>query len=240
MKKKVLAIALAVALLAIMVSGSLAYFTAQDKVTNTFTVGSVSIEIFENDTATTEDVRQLGVLTPVVAAEPSADESYIAKVVDVKNTGLNSAYIRTHIGMPTALVSYLLLDVVLENTDWTYIGATTAVVDGVEYTVYTYDHTAAVTAGQFTDELLQGVYLRSDVDLEENAEGDLEFILRDLQTGDKAASSGFVAHEKQADGSYVSANVNILVASEAIQTQGFSGATVALNSGFGAGTNPWQ
>lgn len=240
MKKKVLAIALAVALLAIMVSGSLAYFTAQDQVTNTFTVGSVRIEIYENDTATTEDVRELGVLTPVVAAEPNTDESYIDKVVDVKNTGLNSAYIRTHIGMPTALVNFLRLDVVLEDTDWVYIGATTAEVDGVAYTVYTYDHTAAVTAGQFTDELLQGVYLKGDVDLEENADGDLEFILRDLQTGEKVASSGFVAHELQTDGSYVSANVNILVASEAIQTQGFSGATVALNSGFGAGTNPWQ
>ena len=240
MKKKILTVALVVALLAIMVSGSLAYFTAQDQVTNTFTVGSVKIEIYENDTATNETVRNLGVLMPVVATDPSTDESYIDKVVDVKNTGASEAYIRTHIGMPTALVDFLRLDVELEDTDWTYIGATTAEVDGVAYTVYTYDHTAAVTAGQFTDELLQGVYLRSDVDLEENADGDLEFILRDLQTGDKAASSGFVAHEKQADGSYVSANVNILVASEAIQTAGFSGATVALNSGFGTGTNPWN
>ena len=52
MKKKILAIALAMALLAIVVSGSLAYFTAQDKVTNTFTVGSVKIEIYENEEAT--------------------------------------------------------------------------------------------------------------------------------------------------------------------------------------------
>ena len=240
MKKKVLTIALAIALIAIMVSGSLAYFTAQDNVTNTFTVGSVKIEIYENDTATEEDVRQLGVLTPVVAAEPSTDESYIAKVVDVKNTGLNSAYIRTHIGTPTALVDFLRLDVVLDGTDWAYIGATTAEVDGVAYTVYTYDFTSPVDANAFTHELLQGVYLRSDVDLQENAAGDLEFILRDLQTGDVAATSGFVAHKLNQDGTYTSANIAILVASEAIQTQGFSDATTALNSGFGANTNPWN
>ena len=244
MKKKILTVALVVALLAIMVSGSLAYFTAQDQVTNTFTVGSVKIEIYENDTATNETVRNLGVLMPVVAADPSTDESYIDKVVDVKNTGASEAYIRTHIGMPTALVDFLRLDVALEDTDWTYIGATTATVEidgvNVEYTVYTYDHTAAVPAGQFTDELLQGVYLRSDVDLEENADGDLEFILRDLQTGEKTATSTFVAHKLNQDGTYTSANINILVASEAIQTAGFSGATVALNSGFGTGTNPWN
>ena len=239
MKKKILTVALVVALLAIMVSGSLAYFTAQDQVTNTFTVGSVKIEIYENDTATNETVRNLGVLMPVVAADPSTDESYIDKVVDVKNTGASEAYIRTHIGMPTALVDFLRLDVVLEDTDWTYIGATTAEVDGVAYTVYTYDHTAAVPAGQFTDELLQGVYLRSEVDLEENADGDMVFILRDLQTGEKTATSAFVAHELNQDGTYTSANINILVASEAIQTAGFSGATVALNSGFGTDTNPW-
>ena len=41
MKKKVLSIALIVALIAIVVSGSLAYFTDRDEVNNTFTIGSV-------------------------------------------------------------------------------------------------------------------------------------------------------------------------------------------------------
>ena len=40
MKKKVLTVALVVALIAIMVSGTLAYFTDNDEVTNTFTIGS--------------------------------------------------------------------------------------------------------------------------------------------------------------------------------------------------------
>lgn len=234
MKKKILAIALAVAVLAIMVSGSLAYFTAQDKVTNTFTVGSVKIEIYENDQPTTDDTIEFGTLIPIVNTDdPAADESYTAKVVDVKNTGKNDAYIRTHIAIPTALVGYLHLD--LTESGWERQADSTATVDGVAYTVYAWDHTAAVTPGSFTNELLQGVYLGADVDLEENAAGDLVFILRDAN-GKKIADSGFVAHTKTANG-YTSATVNVLVASQAIQSAGFTGATAALNSGFNA--NPW-
>ena len=57
MKKKILGVALVVALVAIMVGGTLAYFTAEDEVTNTFTIGSVKIEIYENDAPTEIDDR---------------------------------------------------------------------------------------------------------------------------------------------------------------------------------------
>ena len=105
MKKKILTVALVVALLAIMVTGTLAYFTDQDEVTNTFTVGSVKIEVYENGEETPDAIKPLGVLTPVVSAEPSDDVSYKDKVVDVKNTGKNDAYIRVHIAMPTAILA---------------------------------------------------------------------------------------------------------------------------------------
>ena len=237
MKKKVLTVALVVALIAIMVSGTLAYFTDNDEVTNTFTIGSVKIEIYENDNATTSDTISFGKLTPVVKETPSEDVSYINKVVDVKNIGANDAYIRTHIAVPTALIDYLQLDVT--TTGWSYIGSTTATVGGVNYTVFTYDHTAAVAPNGFTSELLQGVYLKSDVDLAENADGNLVFVKK--TNGEITHNSGYVAHTKNADGTYTSASVNILVASEAIQAQGFeNGATNALNSGFGTNTNPWQ
>lgn len=235
MKKKVLIGAIIVAVLAIVVSTSLAYFTAQDKATNVFTVGSVKIEVYENDEATDSDVIEFGRLTPVVNVDdPAADVSYIDKVIDIKNTGSNDAYIRTHIALPTALVDYLHLDI--SESGWTRQADSTATVDGVDYTVYTYDHAAAVTKGEFTAELLQGVYLGADVDLEENADGDLCFILRDTN-GNKIADSGFVAHTLNADGTYSSAEVNVLVASQAIQAEGFSDATTALNSGFDS--NPW-
>ncbi len=243
MKKKVLSIALAAALIAIMVSGSLAYFTAEDKVDNTFTIGSVLIEIYENGEATPDAAKPLGKLTPIVNTQtPGNDESYMDKVVKVKNTGANAAYIRTHIAVPTALVEYLELDFTNPLAIWQSIGQTTATVgeDDMPYTVFTYDHADAVEPGAFTAELLQGVYLKSNVDLEEDASGDLVFILRDSD-GNKIDTSDFVAHTKNDDGSYTSVTVNVLVASEAIQAQGFNnGATNALNSGFGEDTNPWQ
>ena len=238
MKKKILLAALAVALIAIMVGGSLAYFTAEDQVTNTFTIGSVKIEIYENEEATEEDTISFGSLMPIVnTQDPSADISYIEKVVDVKNTGNNDAYIRAHIAIPTSLIDFLQLDVTTNG--WSYIGATTATVDGVEYTVFTYDHLAAVAPDAFTNELLQGVYLKSDVDLVEDANGNLVFVLRDAD-GKITKTSDFIAHTKNANGAYTSNIINVLIASQAIQAQGFNNATDALNAGFGANTNPWQ
>lgn len=235
MKKKILTAAIIVSVLALMVGTSLAYFTAEDKAENVFTIGSVKIEVYENNEPTDEDTFEFGTLTPIVDVNnPAGDISYIDKVVDIKNIGNNDAYIRTHIALPTALVDYLVLDI--SETGWTKQADSTATVDGVAYTVYTYDHDAAVSKDNFTAELLQGVYLAANVDLEEDANGNLMFILRDAD-GEKIADSGFVAHTKNADGTYTSAEVNVLVASQAIQADGFGGATEALNSGFNS--NPW-
>jgi len=238
MKKKVLAVAAVVALVAVMVGGSLAYFAAEDEVTNTFTIGSVNIEIHENGTPTPEDTMPFGSLVPIVnTAVPEEDANYIPKVVSVKNTGINDAYVRTHIAIPAQLVGYLYLD--LSEAGWVRQADSAATVDGVAYEVFTYDYTAAVTGGSFTNELLKGVYLGSDVDLEKDPNGNLVFVKR--SNGTVTDNSEFIAHVKNADGTYTSATVTVLVASEAIQAEGFNNdASAALNAGFGANTNPWQ
>lgn len=237
MKKKILSLALVIALFAIMVGGTLAYFSAEDEVTNTFTVGSVKIEIYENDIATENDAYPFGPLVPVVnTTNPAEDDSYHAKSVEVKNTGLNDAYVRTHIAIPSKLVGYLYLD--LNEAGWTRQQDSTATVEGVDYVVFTYDYNEKLAPNAFTTELLKGAYLGSNVDLQEDeTTGNLEFILRD-NAGKVTHTSGFDAHTKTASG-YESAEVNILVASQAIQAQGFDNATStdALNSGFAA--NPW-
>lgn len=237
MKKKILMLALTVALLAIVVGGSLAYFIAEDEVTNTFTMGSVKIEIYENGKATDSDTISFGALKPIVNVDnPGEDANYMKKVVEVKNIGVNDAYIRTHIAIPTALVNYLCLEV--NTANWSKQANTAAIVDGVAYTVYTFDYESAVSGASFTTELLKGVYLSSDVDMVEDSQGNLLFVKR--TDGEITYESGFVAHTKTADG-YVSNVINVLVASCAIQTRGFeNGPTDALNTGFGQGTNPWQ
>ena len=56
MKKKLLAIGLAVAVLAVTIVGmSIAYFTDTDNETNTFTVGNVHIELNEQERKLNED-----------------------------------------------------------------------------------------------------------------------------------------------------------------------------------------
>ena len=238
MKKKVLTVALAAVMLTLLVGGTLAFFTAEDQVTNTVTVGSVEIEIYENGEETTKDTMIFGRLIPVVNETPSEDKNYIKKVVEVKSTGKNAAYIRVHIAIPTSLVGYLETDI---NTDgWELKGTTDASVKGVAYTVVTYDWQKKVEPGTFTAELLRGVYLANDVDIQDNpatpAE-DLEFC---KPNGDGTYRfSGFAAHSKTSAG-YSTNTVSVLVAAEGMQDRGFENAAQALDAGFGANTNPWQ
>ena len=247
MKKKVLAIALAVVLLAVMVGGSLAYFTDTDQVTNTFTVGSVLIDIWENDAITDKDIIEFKEpMLPVVdKTNLSNDPGYFEKVIKVESNGENEAYIRTLIAIPKSLVDYLILDLNNDNS-WALVASyEVKAEDDLIYTVYAYDHLAAVApkddngASGFTSELLKGVYLDSSVDIKDNpatATGDLEFCKPNGQGG--YTFSGFTAHEK-VDGGYKTNTISVLVAAQAIQAQGFSNATTALNTGFPVGTNPW-
>ena len=116
MKKKITALCLCVALLAIAVVGaSLAYFTDTKSATNTFTVGNVKIKLIEEQS--NEDhtgfVPYEGnkVLMPIVGSaqgekytngQPMA-KNYIDKVVTIKNTGNSAAWIRAYYAVPSAL-----------------------------------------------------------------------------------------------------------------------------------------
>ena len=88
MKKKIISCSLAVALCVVTIAGgTLAYFTADDKAQNDFTVGNAAIELQE----------------PSWDAE-KADNLYpgqtVAKDPQVKNTGANPVYIRVKVENP--------------------------------------------------------------------------------------------------------------------------------------------
>lgn len=116
MKKKITALCLCVALLAVAVVGaSLAYFTDNDQVDNTFTAGSVKIQLIEEQSNAdhTGFVPYDGdkVLMPIVGSaqgekypngQPAA-ENYIDKVVTIKNTGNSAAWIRAYYAVPSDL-----------------------------------------------------------------------------------------------------------------------------------------
>ena len=95
MKKKLTAIFLCVALVAIaVVSASLAYFTDTKTATNTFTVGNVKIDLIEQQKGANglEDFVSNKILLP-----GTSDKNAVSKIVTVKNTGENAAYVRIQV-----------------------------------------------------------------------------------------------------------------------------------------------
>ena len=103
MKKKLTAIFLCVALVAIaVVSASLAYFTDTDNETNTFAVGNVKIDLIEQQKGANglEDFVSNKTLLP-----GTSDKNAVSKIVTVKNTGENDAWVWVDLKIPAYLVS---------------------------------------------------------------------------------------------------------------------------------------
>ena len=102
MKKKIVSLALAVCLIAIAAVGTLAYFTDKDTATNTFTVGNVAIDLIEQQKTDNglADFDQNKKLLP-----GTSDVNAVSKIVTVKNTGANDAWVWVDLKIPAYLVS---------------------------------------------------------------------------------------------------------------------------------------
>lgn len=103
MKKKILVLCLVVALaVTAVVGGTLAYFTDKDAETNTFTVGNVKIDLIEQQKGAQglEDFDNGKVLVP-----GTSDVNAVSKIVTVKNTGANDAWVWVDLKIPAYLVS---------------------------------------------------------------------------------------------------------------------------------------
>lgn len=93
MKKKILLVAAMIACFAIAASGTLAYFTTEDTAHNVITSGGVNIELVEKtkgEDGTEVDFPPEG----VTGVMPGAS---VSKIVSVKNTGENEAWIRVQV-----------------------------------------------------------------------------------------------------------------------------------------------
>ena len=117
-KKTILVAAIAVMLVAaLVVGGTLAYFTDTKDAKNTFTVGNVSIDLIEQqrnaDGSKLVAFEQGKTLYPIVGSAQGAKDkwgmplakNYVDKIINVKNTGKSDAYVRVYVAVPTALVS---------------------------------------------------------------------------------------------------------------------------------------
>ena len=264
MKKKLTAIFLCVALVAIAVVGaSLAYFTDTDNETNTFTVGNVKIDLIEkqrvvddegNKTTELEDFEQEKKLYPLVgSAQGEKDElgmptakNYVDKMVTIKNTGSEKAYIRAYFAIPSALddgyetfnagmniLHFNFGNKVAEDGTvtstygnewnwqhdgkWNYFETT---IDGIAYNVYYADYYQAVDAGATTEQFVQGVYLDKSFDMKDGKP----------YAFDK---------EFEVDAAWDWSKVSCPVYAVACQAEGFDNATDAITAAFGANYNPW-
>ena len=107
-KRKILALALTIAMIAILaVGGSLAYFTDTETATNVFTVGDVEIALHESNGEGAEDEAYTEwlatqTLKPNVNNDKKGD-NVIPKIVTVENTGTNDAYMWIEVWVPSAL-----------------------------------------------------------------------------------------------------------------------------------------
>ena len=232
MKKKVLAISLAVALIAIMVSGTLAYFTAEDEVMNTFTIGSVEIDLWENGVEAGESM-SMGQLIPVVGSDPTKEsDNYQMKAVQVKNTGLNPAYVEVFIAVPKVLDDAGVLKLMnnypeSETYGWdTPVNVGTMTNADVVYNVYKYRYSTALNAGMITDEAIEYVYIdsKADMDVTRDANGTI-------------TEAYFTMNGQTVDFNVATMALDVYVASWAIQSEGFADAQSALTTFTKA--HPW-
>ena len=257
MKKKITALCLCAAMLAIAIVGaSLAYFTDTKDATNTFTVGNVKIELIEQQRGENglEPFEQNKKLYPIVGSAqgekdalgmPTA-KNYVDKMVTIKNTGSEAAYIRTYFAIPSALddgyetfnaglnvlhfnFGNKVVNGAISSTEgvewiwthgskWNYFETTLS--DGIKYNVYYADYYQAVDAGATTEQLVQGVYLDKTFDIKDG----------------KCYAFG---KEVTLDNGWDWEKVSCPVFAVAVQAAGFASAEEAVTAAFGANYNPW-
>ena len=220
MKKKILALSIALGAFALILSaGTMAYFTDRtDVVKNVFTIGNVEIDLIE-------DFTQNSLLMP-----GSNVVNNVKKEVSVKNTGASDAYVRVHIAIPNILdngdpsfdassnvlhFNYAADSIGENKWDWsTTTGAPyegqwnyyEQTIDNVKYNVYVVTYGKALAKNEETAEkAMYQVYLDSRV------------------TNADAARINEALNN----------DVNIKVVAEACQKDGFTDAYDALNTGFG-------
>jgi len=92
MKRKIALLALLAVFAAIAASGTIAYFTSETHAHNVITSGGIDIDLLEWSVAPTDEAHTNGV--PFENLNGVMPSQTVNKIVEVKNTGANDAYVR--------------------------------------------------------------------------------------------------------------------------------------------------
>ena len=250
--KKALVLVLSLVLVAVVsVASTLAYFNSSNTKVNVMTAGNVEIELVEqqrNEEGTAlEDFEQGKALTPLVgSAQGEKDQfgmpkaaNYQDKIISVKNTGANDAYVRVLVALPAVLNEGDASEVALHSNlgnrvnlageyteewgdqwktnwhwDYTSVESTKVTIDGVEYVVDCYTFKDTLATGAQTSAAFAGVYLDSRVDFKNGV---------------------YVMGDKELTG--FNGVVTIPVIAQAVQADGFKDALTAFETSFPYGEN---
>ena len=233
MKKKLLTTLSVVLILGLAALGILAYLTDTDSDVNVMTLGNVSIEQIEqerNANGELVDFTQNKALYPAVYSEgiltwddtkveingteynvfDASMKNVLDKIVTVKNTGKSDAYVRTVIAFESPEgFNDELLHINYNSTDTETGDWEYVTIEGNRYVVTTFTYKEKLAAGATSAPSLMQVYL------------------------DPAATNEDVAAcDGNGNGTY-----DILVLSQAVQTEGFADAATALETAFPKGDN---
>lgn len=241
MKKRVLSIALVVAMIAIIAAGSFAYFTDKDEATNTFTVGNVKIDLIESSLHRTNagnnnPQSQLWSDLPMEGGDHYTDaqikdnakeytctdvkvapgQSY-HKMPYVVNTGVNDAYVRIRVLIPAAMNDP---DIIAPQTMYT-----SSAISGNK-PEFTFGYDAKVTVNVDGKDYVPYVFTR----VEPLKASEMTYWNVWGTVGLSSKVTNEVVDELVEAGAIVDGTFNVLVQADAIQAEGFDNATKAFDA----------
>ena len=257
MKKKLTLVVTCVVLVAAMViGGTLAYFTDTDDATNTFAVGNVKIELIEQQRGENGLVpfEQNKKLYPIVgSAQGEKDEygmpiakNYVDKMVTIENTGTEKAYIRAYFAIPSALddgyeTFNAGLNVLHFNFGNKVVNGAISSTEGVEW-IWTHGNKWNYFETTLNDGIKYNVYYADyyqAVDAGATTEQLVQGVYLDKTFDIKDGKCYAFDKEVTLDDGWNWNSVSCPVFAIACQAEGFDNATAAMEAAFGAQYNPW-
>lgn len=257
MKKKITALCLCVALLAVAVVGaSLAYFTDTDNADNTFTVGNVAIDLVEQERDGKGGLKAFEngkKLSPIVgSAQGEKDDygmptakNYVDKMVTIQNTGSEAAYIRAYFAIPAALDDgYETFNAGLNTLHFNFgnkvVNGVISSTEGVEWkwthgSKWNYFET---TIGNIKYNVYYADYYKA-LDPNATTEQLVQGVYLDKSFDMKDGKAYAFGKELTVDEGWNSNEISCPVFAVACQADGFDNAADAITAAFGANYNPW-